>query len=74
VRLYLCGVRGSTPSPGAEFLRCGGHTSCIALAHDDAAGPTLVLDGGTGLRRLAARVAAEPPGVAVAAEGETITL
>jgi phosphoribosyl 1,2-cyclic phosphodiesterase len=52
VRLYLCGVRGSTPSPGAEFLRYGGHTSCIALAHDDAAGPTLVLDGGTGLRRL----------------------
>jgi phosphoribosyl 1,2-cyclic phosphodiesterase len=52
VRLYLCGVRGSTPSPGAEFLRYGGHTSCIALAHDGAAAPTLVLDGGTGLRRL----------------------
>jgi phosphoribosyl 1,2-cyclic phosphodiesterase len=52
VRLYLCGVRGSTPSPGAEFLRYGGHTSCVALARDDAAGPALVLDGGTGLRRL----------------------
>jgi len=52
VRLYLCGVRGSTPAPGAEFLRYGGHTSCVALAHDGAAGPTLVLDGGTGLRRL----------------------
>jgi phosphoribosyl 1,2-cyclic phosphodiesterase len=52
VRLYLCGVRGSTPAPGAEFLRYGGHTSCVALAHDDAAVPTLVLDGGTGLRRL----------------------
>jgi phosphoribosyl 1,2-cyclic phosphodiesterase len=52
VRLYLCGVRGSTPSPGAEFLRYGGHTSCVALARDDAARPALVLDGGTGLRRL----------------------
>jgi phosphoribosyl 1,2-cyclic phosphodiesterase len=52
VRLYLCGVRGSTPAPGAEFLRYGGHTSCVALAHDDAAVPTLALDGGTGLRRL----------------------
>jgi phosphoribosyl 1,2-cyclic phosphodiesterase len=52
VRLYLCGVRGSTPSPGAEFLRYGGHTSCVALARDDAAGPALVLDAGTGLRRL----------------------
>ena len=52
MRLYLCGVRGSTPAPGAEFLRYGGHTSCIALAHDGAAAPTLVLDAGTGLRRL----------------------
>jgi len=50
VRLYLCGVRGSTPAPGADFLRYGGHTSCVALAHDDAARPTLVLDAGTGLR------------------------
>ena len=50
--MYLCGVRGSTPSPGAEFLRYGGHTSCVALARDDAAQPALVLDAGTGLRRL----------------------
>jgi phosphoribosyl 1,2-cyclic phosphodiesterase len=51
VRVTLCGVRGSTPSPGPEHVRYGGHTSCVALAHDGAA-PTLVLDGGTGLRRL----------------------
>lgn len=51
MRVHICGVRGSTPSPGAEFARYGGHTSCVALAHDDAP-PTLVLDGGTGLRRL----------------------
>jgi phosphoribosyl 1,2-cyclic phosphodiesterase len=52
VRLHLCGVRGSTPAPGAEFLRYGGHTSCVALAHDDAARPALLLDAGTGLRRV----------------------
>jgi len=52
VRLFLCGVRGSTPAPGAEFLRYGGHTSCVALAHDDAARPVLILDAGTGLRRV----------------------
>jgi len=52
VRLYLCGVRGSTPAPGAEFLRYGGHTSCVALAHDGAARPALVLDAGTGLRQV----------------------
>jgi phosphoribosyl 1,2-cyclic phosphodiesterase len=52
VRVYLCGVRGSTPAPGADFLRYGGHTSCVALAHDDAARPALILDAGTGLREV----------------------
>jgi len=51
VRLLLCGVRGSTPATGAEFDRYGGNTSCVAFAHGDA-DPTLVVDGGTGLRRL----------------------
>ncbi len=50
MRIHLCGVRGSTPAPGADFLRYGGHTSCVALAHDDAQKPTLLLDAGTGLR------------------------
>lgn len=49
MRLIFCGVRGSTPAPGAEFVHYGGHTSCVAIARDGDA-PTLVLDGGTGLR------------------------
>jgi ribonuclease BN (tRNA processing enzyme) len=51
VRLYLLGVRGSTPSPGREFIRYGGNTSCIALARGDEL-PRLVVDAGTGLQRL----------------------
>jgi ribonuclease BN (tRNA processing enzyme) len=51
VELFFCGVRGSTPAPGAAYVRYGGHTSCVALAHDGAA-PSLVLDGGTGLTKL----------------------
>ena len=51
MRLTFCGVRGSTPAPGADFLRYGGHTSCVALAHDGEV-PDLVFDGGTGLRHL----------------------
>jgi phosphoribosyl 1,2-cyclic phosphodiesterase len=51
VRIHLCGVRGSTPAPGPEFIRYGGHTSCVAVAHDDGAMPALILDAGTGLRR-----------------------
>ncbi|HWC10962.1 MAG TPA: MBL fold metallo-hydrolase [Acidimicrobiales bacterium] len=51
MRALFCGVRGSTCAPGAQFLRYGGHTSCVALAHDGSA-PTLVLDAGTGIRNL----------------------
>lgn len=51
MRLLICGTRGSTPSPGSAFVRYGGQTSCIAVARGDD-DPHLVLDGGTGLRRL----------------------
>ena len=51
MELFFCGVRGSTPAPGAAFVRYGGHTSCVALAHDGDV-PRLVLDGGTGLVNL----------------------
>jgi phosphoribosyl 1,2-cyclic phosphodiesterase len=51
VQIFFCGTRGSTPAPGAAHVRYGGHTSCVALAHDGAA-PALVLDGGTGLANL----------------------
>jgi ribonuclease BN (tRNA processing enzyme) len=51
VRVYFCGVRGSTPAPGIDFVRYGGHTSSVAFAHDGDA-PSLVIDAGTGLRRV----------------------
>jgi phosphoribosyl 1,2-cyclic phosphodiesterase len=60
VRLYLCGVRGSTPAPGADFLRYGGHTSCVAIAADGAARPALVLDAGTGLRQVTPLLGGRP--------------
>ena len=55
MRILFCGVRGSTPAPGAEFVRVGGHTSCVALAHDDRPW-TLLLDAGTGIRRVTAEL------------------
>jgi phosphoribosyl 1,2-cyclic phosphodiesterase len=51
VEIFFCGTRGSTPSPGAAYLRYGGHTSCVAVARDGAR-PSLVLDAGTGLANL----------------------
>ncbi|HTT59716.1 MAG TPA: MBL fold metallo-hydrolase [Acidimicrobiales bacterium] len=51
MRVHFLGVRGSTPAPGPEFVRYGGHTSCVVLAHDGQR-PSLILDAGTGIRRL----------------------
>lgn len=59
MEIIFCGTRGSTPAPGAAHIRYGGHTSCVALAHDGAR-PSLVLDGGTGLANLD-RVLGETP-------------
>ncbi|MGH9187122.1 MAG: MBL fold metallo-hydrolase [Acidimicrobiales bacterium] len=49
MRVTFCGVRGSTPAPGPEFVRIGGHTSCLAVARESEA-PRLLLDAGTGIR------------------------
>jgi len=50
--VQLLGVRGSTPAPGPDFVRYGGHTSCVAVTAAGADRPSLVLDAGTGLRSL----------------------
>ncbi len=59
MRVVFCGVRGSTPAPGPDFVRYGGNTSCVALAHDDQ-DPTLVLDAGTGLQQLTRHLGGRP--------------
>jgi len=56
VRIRFCGVRGSTPAPGAEFLRYGGHTSCLAVGLRADAPPRLILDAGTGIRAASAEL------------------
>jgi phosphoribosyl 1,2-cyclic phosphodiesterase len=57
--VHFCGVRGSTPAPGLPFVRYGGHTSCVALAHEGQT-PSLVLDAGTGLRNVTALCGGQP--------------
>lgn len=56
----MLGVRGSTPAPGADFVRYGGHTSCLAITAEGAECPSLVLDAGTGLRSLTSVLAGRP--------------
>lgn len=56
MRIELLGVRGSTAAPGPDFVRYGGHTSCVAVSGEGSDVPSLVLDAGTGLRVLSARL------------------
>ena len=60
MEVLFCGVRGSTSAPGAEFVRVGGHTSCVALTRSGEDTPSLVLDAGTGLQRLTDRLGGAP--------------
>lgn len=50
MRVTLWGTRGSIPTPGPETAHYGGNTSCVHVEGDD--GTHLVLDAGTGIRRL----------------------
>lgn len=50
MEVALWGTRGSLASPGPETVRYGGNTSCVEVR--DGRGTVLVLDAGTGIRRL----------------------
>jgi len=50
VKVTLWGTRGSLPAPGPETTRYGGNTSCVEVRGRD--GSVVVLDAGTGIRRL----------------------
>src|SRR3990172_9270339 len=54
MQVTLWGTRGSLATPGPEMARYGGTTSCVGVAGRE--GTVLVLDAGTGIRRLAATI------------------
>jgi phosphoribosyl 1,2-cyclic phosphodiesterase len=58
MRIKFWGVRGSIASPGPETALVGGNTSCVEVR----CGSTrIILDAGTGLRRLGDAMLAEGP-------------
>lgn len=57
MKVRFWGVRGSIPSPGPETARIGGNTSCVEIDPGD--GAPVILDAGTGLRRLGAALMAQ---------------
>ena len=50
MKVNLWGTRGSLASPGPDTVRYGGNTSCVSIEGAD--GSWLVLDAGTGIRKL----------------------
>jgi ribonuclease BN (tRNA processing enzyme) len=59
VRVRIWGTRGSIAAPGPETVRYGGNTSCIEVRPSD--GGLVILDAGTGIRRLGAALADDAP-------------
>ncbi|HEY3357367.1 MAG TPA: MBL fold metallo-hydrolase [Polyangia bacterium] len=50
MKVKFWGVRGSIPVPGKQTNRYGGNTSCVEVQAED--GPRIIIDAGTGVRRL----------------------
>jgi len=59
-RLRFWGVRGTVATPEADKLRYGGNTACAAIQIAD--DEILILDCGTGVRRLGAAIAKQRAG------------
>lgn len=58
MNITLWGTRGSLPNAGPETVRYGGNTSCVEVRGAD--NTMLVLDAGTGIRRLGAALNGSP--------------
>jgi phosphoribosyl 1,2-cyclic phosphodiesterase len=59
VRVRVWGSRGSLAAPGPETVRYGGNTACVEVR--SSAGGVLILDAGTGARRLGDALLVEEP-------------
>jgi len=57
-KMTLWGTRGSTPTPGAAFMRHGGNTSCMMIEKGD---HKLIFDAGSGIRELGIELMREGP-------------
>jgi ribonuclease BN (tRNA processing enzyme) len=58
MRITFWGTRGSLATPDPDMTRFGGNTSCVEVRGDD--GAVLVLDAGTGIRRLGRTLVGAP--------------
>jgi ribonuclease BN (tRNA processing enzyme) len=59
VRVRFWGVRGTIPSPGPDTVKLGANTSCVDILTSDQS--VIILDAGTGIRRLGRVLTKEHP-------------
>ncbi|MFH1985606.1 MAG: MBL fold metallo-hydrolase [Pseudomonadota bacterium] len=57
MRIRSYGARGSVPVSGKDYLKYGGDTTCVEIL--TGSGETIVVDAGSGMRRLGDRLIAE---------------
>jgi phosphoribosyl 1,2-cyclic phosphodiesterase len=57
MNIKIWGSRGSIPVSGEEYLKYGGDTTCVEILTKS--GETIVIDAGTGIRRLGNKLARE---------------
>ena len=58
MKIEFWGVRGSFPSPGIEYCKYGGHTTCVNVVFDDDL--QLILDAGLGIQKLGKKLLKKP--------------
>jgi phosphoribosyl 1,2-cyclic phosphodiesterase len=58
VEVEFCGVRGTVPASGRDYLKYGGHTPCTSVI--SSAGEIVIIDAGTGIKKLGERLMAGP--------------
>ena len=59
MRIRFWGVRGTIPTPGPDTVRLGGNTACLDVLTSDK--QLIVIDAGSGIRRLGIALAEEYP-------------
>jgi phosphoribosyl 1,2-cyclic phosphodiesterase len=59
MRIRFWGVRGTIPAPGPDTVRLGGNTACLDVLTSDK--QLIVIDAGSGIRRLGIALAEEYP-------------
>lgn len=57
MKIKFWGARGSIPVSGREYLKYGGDTTCLEIRTRD--GRIIIVDAGTGIRRLGSELATE---------------